>query len=296
MCLTPITLKRPRDEWITEKTGFSTTTRVVPCGKCFKCIARRRNGWSFRLHHESLISDSAVMMTLTYGIGQSMKGKTYGEEPPLSFNGCNTLDKTHVQKFIKRLRKHELSNNNSRPLKYYLAGEYGGTFGRPHYHILLFNCSHATLLRSDMVSTKIWKKGYVRIDRCNIGTINYVAGYINKGQWQPEDDYDDRLPQFSLMSKRLGSSYLTDASYEMHYDRMDQSVMHPSGYRMQLPRYYRDQIFTTEEKNDLFEYSQAMREMSWEEFQNHDFKREIMQKKYLIKQDERKQLLTRQTI
>lgn len=288
MCITPLTLKRNRDEWQTDKTSHTTVTRVVPCGKCFQCLARRRNGWSFRLYHEMLISDSAAFITLTYGNAIGYDGTEFGEDPPKSFNGLDTLKKDDLTKFIKRLRKHEAKNGNTRSLKYYAVGEYGSKNHRPHYHIILFNALNATLLRSDMVAQKIWKKGKIDVAKCNIPTINYVVGYINQGAWVPSADFDDRTPHFSVMSKKLGSSYLTDETFEYHYDRMDASVMHPSGYRIPLPRYFKDQIFTVEEKAELYEINQQMRSMNWQEFVNYDYSKELMINKYKIEQNDKK--------
>ena len=288
MCIAPLTLKRNRDEWQTESNGHSTVTRVVPCGKCFQCLARRRNGWSFRLHHQMLVSDSACFMTLTYGQKLDAKGNIFGEEPPLTDNQQMTLDKSHLQKFFMRLRKYEKTNGNNNPLRYYAVGEYGTKRHRPHYHIILFNLSHKTMAQSHMVAERIWKKGHVDVAKCNMATINYVVGYVMQGVWEPQHELDDRAPQFSLMSKKLGSSYLTDEIYNYHYDRMDTSVMHPSGFRIPLPRYFKDQIFTVEEKAELYEINQKVREVNWEEFVNIDFEKSVEETKHQIFLHERK--------
>ena len=46
----------------------------------------------------------------------------------------NSLNYKHFQDFMKRLRK---SHNR---VRFYMCGEYGEDFSRPHYHALLFNC------------------------------------------------------------------------------------------------------------------------------------------------------------
>lgn len=283
MCVTPLTLKRNRDEWQTDKTSHSSVTRVVPCGKCFQCLARRRNGWSFRLHHQLNVSQSACFMTLTYG-----KNEEFGEDTPMSKNGLPTLVKKDLQLFFKRLRKFEKTRNNDNTIKYYAVGEYGTNNHRPHYHAIIFNICDYTLARSHMVAEKIWKKGFVDIAQSNAATINYVVGYINQGSWVPQNDVDDRTPHFSIMSKGLGSNYLTDNIIDYHYDRMDASVMHPDGYRISLPRYYKDKIFTIEEKAELYEIAEAWRAMDWEEFVNYDYAKEVMIKKHKIEQNEKK--------
>jgi len=241
------------------------------------------------------ISHSACFMTLTYGIAQDGKGNIFGEDPPLSENGLNTLDKTDLQKFFKRLRKYEKYHGNTKPLKYYAVGEYGTKNHRPHYHIILFNLSRETMVQSHMVAKDIWQKGMVDVATCNMATINYVVGYVMQGVWEPGHELDDRAPHFSLMSKGLGANYLTDEIYDFHYDRMDTSVMHPSGFRIPLPRYFKDKIFSAEEKAELYEINQQVREVDWEEFVNIDFNKLVEETRHKIYLHERKNKKLRNT-
>ena len=46
----------------------------------------------------------------------------------------NSLNYKHFQDFMKRLRKSHSG------VRFYMCGEYGEDFSRPHYHALLFNC------------------------------------------------------------------------------------------------------------------------------------------------------------
>lgn len=262
MCISPYIMTRPREEW-QNTDQYTTRTRSVPCGECHKCLGMRRNAWSFRLFYEMKIASTASFVTLTYGVN---KEEGFGEEPPTSFNGIYTLDKGHLQKFLKRLRKQ-----NNGKLRYYAVGEYGTNNLRPHYHLILFNLDRALQQRSFRVAKAIWKKGNVDIAACNIATINYVVGYLMKGRWRPQTDDDDRLPEYAAQSKKLGSNYLTDEMYNYHLDRMETSVDHPSGFKIPLPRYYRDQIFSKEEKAELYEINQMVQAMDWEEFANLDY-------------------------
>lgn len=287
MCISPLTLKR------NYKTRQGDVTQVVPCGKCMECLGRRRNAWSFRLYHQMMHSDSAYFMTLTYGYDEK---RGYGVDPPLSFNGLETLRKKDVQDFMKRLRKYcKTHYGQDNPLKYYLCGEYGSKHLRPHYHAILFNLPRGLALRSQTVGSEIWKNGSVDIAICNIATINYVVGYVIKGAWEPQEDFDDRIPEFSMMSKKLGSQYLTEQIYEMHLDRMETSVIHPAGFRMPLPRYYREKIFSREERKELEEIRILMNRMNWQEFANYDFGNQVQYKNEKIRKHQKKILLERQT-
>ena len=123
MCLAPITL------WRNYATMDNKKTDIVPCGKCPKCLKRKQNAWAFRLQCQTRVSISSAFITLTYE----------DEKLPLSYNGLPNLDKTHVQKFLKRLRKASPKSSNELSIKYYACGEYGTRTHRPHYHMIAFN-------------------------------------------------------------------------------------------------------------------------------------------------------------
>lgn len=107
-----------------------------------------------------------------------------------------TLDKTHVQLFMKRLRKAQCGNGKS-PIKYYCCGEYGGKTNRPHYHAILFNAKIELLQDA-------WQYGslFYGMD-VNEAAVGYTLKYMCKPSRIPMHANDDRLPEFALMSKEL---------------------------------------------------------------------------------------------
>ena len=113
-CITPFQVRdKITNQWM-----------ALPCGKCPNCMRRRTSGWSFRLIKEGERSETALFVTLTYDT----------KYVPLTKNGFMSLNKRHIQTYMKRLRK--LSD---RKLKYYVCGEYGSKRDRPHYHMIIFN-------------------------------------------------------------------------------------------------------------------------------------------------------------
>lgn len=257
-----------------EGSGF---TEIVPCGKCVLCLKRRQKAWSFRLYEEMKVSTSACFLTLTY------------EDPPLSFNGLPTLDKADFQKFMKRLRRI-LGKSK---LKYYACGEYGSRTQRPHYHAIVFNLPHTFISDGEKIA-KVWNKGHIHIGDCNIRSIAYTTKYLMKGRFEAMDDYDDRLPEFSLMSKKMGLSYLTPSMYKHHKNKMISFVTRSGGQLMPLPRYFRDRIFTKEERQELNEEAQRIREIEFEKLFD-DAYHELIWKKDLIRKTE-KSILERSKI
>lgn len=97
----------------------------IPCGGCVGCRLDRAAEWQTRLLHESKQHRMNCFLTLTYN-DENL--------PPYG-----SLDKTHFQKFMMRLR----SRIYPVKVRYYMCGEYGEGTGRPHYHAILFGYDFA---------------------------------------------------------------------------------------------------------------------------------------------------------
>ena len=108
---------------------------VVPCGSCIICRKRKANALAVR----------AIMETESTGFAPLFITLTYNPEHlPKNEYGYETLRKSDLQLFFKRLRS--LLDNQSIPhsLRYLACGEYGSKTKRPHYHLLL---SHLLQMR-----------------------------------------------------------------------------------------------------------------------------------------------------
>ncbi len=284
MCITPLTLKRDYNTMAGER------TKIVPCGKCIKCLQRRQNGWAFRLTKESQISTSACFITLTYS------------DYPTSPQGLPTLHKKDYQNFLKRLRK-KLPKTSG--IKYYACGEYGTQTHRPHYHAIMFNLPQR-YIQDRTILANIWGHGHVDIAPCNTATIMYVTKYLLKGGFTPHPDIidyttgeiiqDDRTKEFSLMSKKMGSNYLTPQMIKYHKETLNSYITLKGGQPAALPRYFRDQIYTKEESKIINEAALLARETDFIKLFDDCFKKQITWKKNLIRKDEKQQRLERQLL
>lgn len=216
----------------------------LPCGKCPPCLARRASGWSLRLMAEDRVSDSSHFITLTYDSATL----------PLTRNGYMSLSKRHFQLFVKRLRKsmgkyysiHPAEVQERRPLRYYACGEYGGKGSRPHYHIIFFNVLLPLIQEA-------WGHGHVHYGTVTALSVGYTLKYMCKQKRIPLHSNDDRLPEFSLMSKKLGINYLTPAMLSWHKADLDNRVYATilDGKKVALPRYYKNKIYSPEELGHL---------------------------------------------
>ena len=222
---------------------------------------------------------------------------TYKDEPQTP-NGHGTLQKSDVQKFFKKLRKR-----TGKKLKYFYVGEYGGTFLRPHYHIILYNLPKRYIIDPLFVQEKIWKLGIVDIVPANMPTIFYTVGYIMKGKFEPLHEVDeqtgeiicedDRQPEFANMSKNLGLCYLTDTIWNWHVDTLSGFVTAQNGSIMNMPRYYKDKVFSKDEKREMKKETDLIHAMDWLQFANHDFAMEVQKKQNSTRRHEKQQKLKR---
>lgn len=223
---------------------FSNEPMSFPCGKCYLCSQRKIAEWSFRLMQEDKVSTSAHFVTLTYGT----------KYVPISRAGFLTLNKKHLQNFFKRLR-HNTGNTN---IKYYAVGEYGTDNFRPHYHALIFNLESefdvSNAWTADKRSTEIPEA----LGQCHFGTVTgasvgYTLKYISKRGRIPLHRNDDRVPEFALQSKRLGSSYIDEASIKWHFSDLTNRMHIPieGGKKISMPRYFKDKIYSKEQRRAI---------------------------------------------
>lgn len=180
-----------------------------------------------RIQEEMKISKSATFLTLTYS----------DENIPLIVDKSTgelkkTLYKKHVQLYFKKVRK------TTPNLRYYAVGEYGN-LGRPHYHAIVFNADNRLL-------TNKWDNGFTRCDTCNDSTIHYVTKYIIN---EEEPDNTKQKP-FSLISKGLGLNYV-ETTRKYYTDNQSTTAIRSGGVKTLLPRYYREKIFSKEERKAI---------------------------------------------
>lgn len=217
---------------------------AVPCGRCPECLKKRQNDWAIRIEKEtdSITSNGGSCYFITV---------TYSDEH-LPFNadtGCITLDKTDAQKFIESLKRRLIYYKDCK-IRYYLCGEYGDNFGRPHLHaIVWFPGLDITSedLRPHIESC--WTKGLVLgIHPFSTQLAQYVAKYSTK---QFGTDYDGMQPPFGLMSLKpaIGSDWI-NKNRDFYLRNPHPFLTDRTGVRYSLPRYYRSRVYDLNEYNN----------------------------------------------
>ena len=220
----------------------------LPCGQCIGCRLERSRQWAMRCMHEAQLHQNNCFITLTY------------DDTHLPSD--QSLHYRDFQLFIKRLRKRYPTTK----ISYYMAGEYGENFGRPHYHACIFGhdfydkklwkrtSSGSLIYRSSDLET-LWPFGYSSIGEVNFESAAYVARYIMKKQTGKESlkhyQYSDletgeiiqMTPEFNKMSLKPAIGKNWYEKYKSDVYPHDYVVLR--GQKIKPPKYY-DQLY----KND----------------------------------------------
>jgi hypothetical protein len=233
-CITPITIKNDKP-----RIG-AFRYHKVPCGKCPNCRKSKSNTWQFRLMQEYIRATTMHFVTLTY----NDENVPYGETE-------QTLHKKDLQNFIKRLRK---SLNTK--IKYYAVGEYGTKTERPHYHAIIYNIPEK---ETDKIA-KAWGLGNTDTKKANGAMVRYCTQYLIKRIPKEETG---RLPEFALMSKRLGDNWLSPHKIKHYKEKLVPHITETGGNILPMPRYYRDKIYNETEKRIVQEKGLAYQEENY---------------------------------
>lgn len=245
-CLHPLTGYWSRDVGASGKRAvtfnrngaFSPVPISIPCQRCQGCRLERSKNWAARCMHEKLSHADNCFITLTY------------DDDNLPSDG--SLIKRDLQLFNKRLRKWCVKHRGS-SFRFYACGEYGDTYGRPHYHSICFNCdfpdkrfykynARSEPLYTSVILDNIWGLGITTVGDVTFDSCAYVARYcmdVISGD-MAADWYQGRLPEFSNMSRRPGIGAAWFAKYGRHAYEHDSVVV--EGREMRPPRYYDSQF------------------------------------------------------
>lgn len=236
----------PKSVCVRRKFGRAHWREVieVPCGKCLACRSNLRSDWIFRLKQHMKTAKTAYFVTLTYS----------DDNIPLSKNGYPTLCKDAVKTFLhdwrnkiekdyqESLRLSGVPLEKRRKLhhriKYFLVGEYGGDNGRPHYHFVLFDYKYSNIELER--SLKPFFPDIIDIRYCTGARIGYITKYMLK---DIDDDFPDDVERpFRLMSKGLGSNFVSDDNARFLSYNGENFVMSDGDYKRRLPRYLREKF------------------------------------------------------
>lgn len=230
--------------------GYTDMKVTVPCGRCVGCLLERSRQWAVRCMHEASLYEDNCTLTLTY------------DDVNIPENG--SLEIRDVQNFFKSFRR------KYGKARYFICGEYGDRYIRPHYHILLFDFIPSDLVVRRQTDTgftvytsstigNIWNKGFHEIGSLTFESAAYAARYCTKKIYGKEANEIyakmKKKPEFITMSKGIGKGHVMKYYKSIYYD--DTVVV--KGKRQKPPKYY-DKILEEldKEKYDMIKIERLM--------------------------------------
>lgn len=159
-------------------------------------------------------------------------------------------------------------------MRYYMCGEYGEKFSRPHFHYLIFGYDfpdkqhwrthkgHKYYTSEELES--IWNFGHSSIGHVTVESAGYCSGYVRKkiNGKQKDEHYvhplsgAKLLPEFSRMSLKPAIGERWFKQYGMQDVYASGDFVSINGKKYSTPRYY-DRLLERFDVESLMRYKDA---------------------------------------
>ncbi len=247
MCLFPRLMKN-RKYTKTKKNGGNVPeirdNRVlavpIGCGKCMECKKQKATEWMVRMQEEIRTKTNGQFVTLTFSDESLVKLQAELRK----YKGYELENKTAtlaVRRFLERWRK-----KNKVSVRHWLVTELGQKESeRIHLHGVLWTEEDKEEIEQKWKYGKIWIGKYV-----NSKTINYIVKYISK-----IDAEHKEYRSIILASKGIGAGYMDRIDAENNKyngEKTNETYTTRNGQKLALPIYYRNKIYSEEEKEKLW--------------------------------------------
>lgn len=208
--------------------------KVVPigCGKCIECRKQKANEWRVRLMEEIRNDRRGLFMTMTFS-----------EEALVKFEQDDAIEV--AAKAIELFRKRWWQKYKE-GIKHFLVAELGhSNTNRLHLHGIIWTD------KSKEEIEERWQYGWIDTgEYVNEKSINYIVKYITKN----DEDHPGFITKI-WTSKGIGKSYTKSLNFQMNrYNGLETRDYYrlPNGVKTALPIYYRNKIYTEEEREKLW--------------------------------------------
>lgn len=209
---------------------------TAACGKCVECRQQKQRQWLVRMSEELRQEPNAYFITLT------IDDKSYSE---LS-NTYNITDNNEIATKAIRLCLERIRKQTGKSVKHWFITELGHEkTERLHLHGIVWG------IGTDKLITEKWKYGITFTGFfVNEKTIQYITKYMTK--------IDEKHKNFIgkvLCSAGIGSNYTNRYDGKQHEYKPNETIETyrlRNGAKINLPVYYRNKLFTEDEREKLF--------------------------------------------
>lgn len=225
----------------------------VGCGNCMECRKQKARQWQVRLQEDIRVNKNGKFITLTFN-EESIEEIRKSIEGIEGYDLDNEIATVALRRFLERWRK-----KYKKSLRHWMVTELGQTrTERIHMHGIMWTDEVEEISR-------IWKYGYITngSEKWNNGkmiwagenyvneqTVNYIIKYVNKAD-ETHKEYKSKV----LTSPGIGKNYMDrHDSRNNKYNEMGSNETYKTrtGTKLNLPTYYRNQIYSEEEREKLW--------------------------------------------
>lgn len=291
MCLYPVLVRNPKYKENKKNGGKVPPVndpRVlwvpIGCKDCIECRKQKARDWQIRLTEDIKTHKHAKFITFTFS-NQSIN-KLYNNTDQLKecqhlkqlkgYELDNAIATVAIRLFLERHRKKYKT-----ALRHFLITELGheGT-ENIHIHGIIWPKTNLEEIEKLWAYGYVWKgkephKGCTRqklINYVTERTVNYIIKYISK--------IDQKHKYFRgkiFASPGLGKDYTKSFNYTKHQfrgNKTNEAYKTATGHEMTLPIYYRNKIYTDEQKEKLWiaKLDKNIRYVGGERIEIHDDK------------------------
>lgn len=203
----------------------------IGCGKCLECRKQKANSWKARLTYEIRDDPTALFMTMTFS-----------EESLEAFQSSdpNEVAGKAIELFRKRWYK-----KYGKGIKHWLVTELGhSNTERLHLHGFIWTKKTCAEIED------IWQYGWVDTgEYVNERSVGYCVKYVSK-----VDPVHKEFISKVFASKGIGKGFIKKREAEhnkFNNENTKEYIRTTTGHKVALPMYYRQKIYTHEEREKL---------------------------------------------
>ena len=247
MCLYPRLIKNKR-YIMNKKNGGNvpvcndTRKLLVPvgCTKCIECRKQEGRKWQLRMLEDIKHNKNGKFVTLTFS-NESIKEISKSIKGLEGYELDNEIATIAVKRFRERWRKEY-----KKSIRHWFITELGhnGT-ENIHLHGIIWTDKEMKKI------TKHWKYGYTWEGKyVNERTVNYIIKYVKKIDLVHKE-YKAKV----LTSAGIGAAYIkTENAKSNKYNKEQTREYYTTrtGHKMAMPTYWRNKIYTDEEREELW--------------------------------------------
>lgn len=265
MCLYPRLIDNPKYK-ANKKNGGNIPPlkdkrlKLVPiaCGDCIECRKKKSREIQIRLLEDIRHNKNATFIALTFSNENYTKlyREIQRETKLTGYDLDNAIAIKAMRRFLERWRK-----KHKKSLRHWIITELGhGETEHIHYHGIVWmnpktylkentNQTLKELQKEELLNR--WQYGDVWVgDYVNEKTVNYISKYITK-----VDKIHEYYKPVILTSPGIGAGYTNrlDAKKNKYQgEKTKEYYTTRSGHKIALPIYWRNKIYTEEERENLW--------------------------------------------